>query len=67
MKVNPKKTQTMIFNSGQNIDVEPILVSPMGEKIHYVTKTKLLGVILNEKINTWDNTLNIESKAYKRI
>ena len=67
MKVNPKKTQTMIFNSGRNINTEPNLISPNGETIHYVTKTKLLGVMINEKLNTWDNTYHIEGKAYKRI
>ena len=57
----------MVFNRGINTDVEPFLVTPEGKNIQYVTKTKLLGVIINEKLSTWDNTRYIEQKAFKRI
>ena len=67
MVVNEKKTKTIIFNRSRNIDIEPNLVAPDGKIIEYVDKAKLLGVVINSKMNTWDNTENIEKKAYKRM
>ena len=57
----------MILNTSRNIDVEPILFTPNSRPLQFVTKAKLLGLILKEFLTMWDNTLTIESKSYKRI
>ena len=67
MVVNTAKTKTMIFSRMRHTDVEPFLTDPDGSLIEYTSKTKLLGVIINERMTTWDNTAHIESKSYKRI
>ena len=67
MVLNAKKTKTMLFNRGRNCDFEPIIKTPEGSTIEYTRETKLLGVIINDNLNTWDNTKHIENKCYKRI
>ena len=67
MVVNYKKTKTMIFNRAKLTDIEPFLTAPNGQKIEYTDKAKLLGVIINERMTTSDNTKNIETKSYKRM
>ena len=67
MVVNTAKTKTMIFSRMRHTDVEPFLTDPDGSLIEYTSKTKLLGVIINERMTTWDNKAHIESKSYKRI
>ena len=67
MVVNKAKTKVMIFNRAKNTDCEPFLQTQDNEIIQYTTKTTLLGVVINDKLTTWDNTLYIEGRAFKRI
>ena len=67
MKVNIKKTKTMVFNQCKNADFEPTLSTIEGTQIDYVTETKLLGTILSEDLKTKSNTEYIVAKAYRRM
>ena len=67
MVMNTKKTKTMIFSRMRKTDVEPFIRLEDDKVVEYTDKTKLLGVVINEKLSSWDNTKYIESKAYRRI
>ena len=66
MKLNVKKTKSMIFNFSKhhqfttNLEVD-------GENIEIVNEAKLLGTIITDKL-TWDrNTQEIVKQAFKRM
>ena len=67
MKLNAKKSKAMLFNRGRNIDLEPKVRTPNMILIEYTSRTKLLGVVINDSITTWDNNHSTETKAYGRI
>jgi hypothetical protein len=67
MKVNSEKTKTILFNSSRKTDVEPLVATPNGENLEYVSETKLLGTILTDDLKTIKNTQHMVSKAYKRM
>ena len=41
MKVNCSKTKIMLFDSATKTDFKPLVPSPSGEHLEYVTETKL--------------------------
>ena len=67
MVMNTKKTKTMIFSRMRKTDVEPFIRLEDEKVVEYTNNTKLLGVVINKKLSTWDNTKYIESKAYRCI
>ena len=67
IKVNDSKTKVMLFNSLKKTDCEPLLVTPNGDYLEYVSETKLLGTILTEDLKTIKNTQHMVKKAYKRM
>ena len=67
MKVNCSKTKVMLFNSAIKTDFEPLVATPNGEHLDYVSETKLLGTILTEDLKTIKNTKHMVTKAYKRM
>ena len=66
MMLNTKKTNAMIFNfSKQNQFTTRIKVEE--ETIEIVTQTKLLGVLVNNKLLWEDNTKYVIQKANSRM
>ena len=66
MKLNIKKTKSMIFNySKKHQFITNLKVDD--ESIEIVKEAKLLGTVLTDKL-TWDrNTEELTKKAYKRM
>ena len=66
MILNQKKTKVMIFNFTNNYQFTTRL-SLNEENLEVVKNTKLLGIMLNDKL-TWDeNTEYLIKKAYKTM
>ena len=66
MKLNVKKTKTMLFNFTKKYQFTTKL-NLMDENIEMVRETKLLGTIITDQIS-WDrNTEELTKKCHKRI
>ena len=66
MKLNVKKTKSMIFNYSKKHQFTTDL-KVNDEKIEIVREAKLLGTVITDKL-TWDrNTEELIKKAYKRM
>ena len=66
MKLNIKKTKTMLFNFSKKYQFTTNL-NLMDEDIEMVRETKLLGTILTDQLS-WDrNTEELTKKCYKRM
>ena len=50
MEVNSEKTKKILFNSSRKTDFEPLVATPNGENLEYVSETKLLGTILTDDL-----------------
>ena len=56
-----------MFNTGRNVDCEPLIDICDGKTLDYVAEIKLLGVILSEDLTTKKNTEYMVKKAYKKM
>ena len=66
MKLNCKKTKSMIFNYSKNHQFTTNL-EVEGESIEIVKEAKLLGTVITDKLN-WDrNTEELTKQAFKRM
>ena len=66
MKLNSEKTNYMIFNTTRKHQFSTRLMLS-GNPLQQVSEKKLLGVVINDKLN-WDaNTKSITCKAFKRM
>ena len=66
MTINHKKTKEMIFDfSIDKLSLPPIIID--GNNIEQVSKFKLLGVTINNKLNWDDHVTAICTKASKRL
>ena len=66
MKLNVKKTKSIIFNFSKNYQFSTKL-SVKNEKIEIVKETKLLGTFITDDLKWNKNTSEIVKKAYKRM
>ena len=66
MKINQKKTKTMIFNFTHNYQFMTRL-SLNGEYVEVVPETKLLGTIISNDLTWNSNTSNIVRRANARM
>ena len=66
MKINQKKTKLMLFNTSTKYDFQPE-IEVNGEIVEVVSKMKLLGVIVTDKLKWYENTACITKKAFSRI
>ena len=67
MKVNTKKTNTMVFNQAKSVDVLPELKMGGNEIIEVVDEIKLLGIIVRNDMKWHSNTRNIIAKCFARM
>ena len=66
MKLNEKKTKSMIFNFSKNNQFTTKL-NVNDTDIEFVKETKLLGTVITDRLN-WDrNTEEIVKKGFKRM
>ena len=66
MKLNEKKTKTMIFNFSKKYQFTTQL-HVNNSNLDMVSETKLLGTVLTDRL-TWDrNTEELVKKSYKRM
>ena len=66
MKINYKKTKTMLFNPCRSLDFHPG-IDVLGNKIEYVEQFRLLGLIITPDLKWTANTNHLVSKAFKRL
>ena len=66
MKINKKKTKTMLFNTARSKDFSPKL-KIKNETIELVEDMKLLGVKITSDLKWNENTNYITKKAYSRL
>ena len=66
MKINSKKSKTMIFNFSRNHQFSTRL-ELSGEVLEIVNHTKLLGTVISDDLKWGRNTQNIVQKANKRM
>ena len=66
MKINQKKTKTMLFNFTHNYQFMTRLVLN-GENVEVVSETKLLGTIISDDLTWTSNTANIVRRANARM
>ena len=66
MKINQKKTKTMLFNFTHNYQFMTRLVLN-GENVEVVSETKLLGTIISNDLTWNSNTANIVRRANARM
>lgn len=67
LSLNIKKTNYMLFHTNTNQIQKDLTISIDGIKIHSVTKTKFLGVIINDTLTWNDHITMITSKIAKNI
>ena len=66
MKINPGKSNSMLFNTSTKNDFSPELEIE-GIVLEVVEKMKPLGVIITSDLKWRENTELISKKAYKRL
>ena len=66
MKLNPDKSKFMVVNFTDNYQFNTRL-NIEGDNLQQVRETKLLGVIVNDKLSWHSNTNFLVKKAYKRM
>ena len=62
MKINYKKTKTMIFNPCTSIDFSPEITLENND-LEVVDEIRLLGIIIRSDLRTVTNTENMVNKA----
>ena len=67
MKINPKKTKAMLFNSKIKSDFQPVICLRDGNVLEVVDEFKLLGIIITSDMKWNQNTKHMIKKAYKRM
>ena len=66
MKINKKKTKSMLFNTAKKRDFTPTL-SIDGEEIDLVEEMKLLGVIITSDLKWSKNTQYTTKRGYNKL
>ena len=66
MKINSKKTNTMVFNFTENFKFSPRLFI-QGELLQVIEKTRLLGTIITSDLRWEQNPSHIVTKANARM
>jgi hypothetical protein len=67
MKINPKKSQVILFNKSRNWDFPPEVSFADGNNLEYVSELKLVGVVISDDLRWGKNTQYICKKASQRL
>ena len=66
MRINVKKTKTMVFNTSKTIDLVPMFVLE-GTEIKVISEMRLLGLQISNDMKWKKNTLSIVKRASQRL
>ena len=66
MKLNAEKSKFMVFNFSRNHQFNTRL-EMNGKILEQVKSTRLLGLVINDKLTWNENTKNIVTRAYQRM
>ena len=67
MKLNEKKTSLMFFNPTKNRQCVPFCALRDGEPLPVVTESRLLGLIIDDKLSWWPLVRDIVRRARAKI
>jgi hypothetical protein len=67
MKINPKKSQVILFNKSRNWDFPPEVSFSNKINLEYVSQMKLVGVVVSDDLRWGKNTQYICDKAMQRM
>ena len=67
MKINPKKSQVILFNKSRNWDFLPEVSFSDGKHLESVSEMKLVGVVISSDLRWEKNTQYICEKATQKL
>ena len=67
MKINPKKSQVILFNKSRNWDFPPEVSFSDGKHLESVSEMKLVGVVISSDLRWGKNTQYICEKATQKL